>query len=327
MKFNISNQSNRVLEEIKEKGPIRSSELIKNLKVSDKTIYKHLSNLKDVGIIIKDGNAPEIYYTVNNKTDSNIKPITLNDLLIEQNYIYVSPSGHLTRGLSGLNAWCIKNKFDFNKEKVRFVKTYKSMEKFKENGLIKAKKRILSQKYKVDLDQIYFSDFYTMGYFGKTKLGQLVYISKSSQNKALGIEIAGIIKPSIESLISKYDIKYIGYIPPTIDRKMQFIDVIKDTLKLTKHQIQINKFPSSTKVAQKTLKKLEDRIENAANTIIVKPTQKIDGNVLLIDDATGSGATLNEVSKKIRKLSVAKIKVIGYSIVGSYKGFDVISEV
>lgn len=327
MKFNISNQSNRVLEEIKKKGPIRSSELIKNLKVSDKTVYKHLSNLKDAGIIIKDGTAPEIYYTVNNKNDSSIKPITLNDLLIEQNYIYVSPSGNLTRGLAGLNTWCIKNKFDYNKEKVRFIKTYKSMEKFKENGLIKAKKRILSQKYKVDLDQIYFSDFYTIGYFGKTKLGQLVYISKSSQNKELGIEIGGVIKPSIENLISKYNIKYIGYIPPTIDRKIQFLDVIKETLKLNKTQIQINKFPSPTKVAQKTLKKLEDRIENAANTIIVKPTQKIDGNVLLIDDATGSGATLNEVSKKIRKLSIGKIKVIGYSIVGSYKGFDVISEV
>ena len=327
MKFIFSSQSNKILEEIKEKGPIRSSELIKNLNVSDKTIYKHLSNLKDAGIIIKDGNAPEIYYILSDKKASNIEPITLNDLLVEQNYIYVSPSGSLTRGLSGLNAWCIKNKFDFNKEKVQFVKTYKSMEKFKENGLIKAKKRILSQKYKVDLDQIYFSDFYTMGYFGKTKLGQLVYISKSSQNKFLGIEIGGIIKPSIESLISKYDIKYIGYIPPTIDRKIQFIDVIKGTLQLTKRQIQINKFPSPTKVAQKTLKKLEDRIGNAADTIIVKPTQKIDGNVLLIDDATGSGATLNEVSKKIRKLSVAKIKVIGYSIVGSYKGFDVISEV
>ena len=327
MKFIVSSQSNKVLEEIKEKGPIRSSELIKNLNVSDKTIYKHLSNLKDAGIIIKEGNTPEIYYTLSDKKASNIEPITLNDLLIEQNYIYVSPSGSLTRGLSALYAWCIKNKFDFNKEKVQFVKTYKSMEKFKENGLIKAKKRILSQKYKVDLNEIYFSDFYTMGYFGKTKLGQLVYVSKSSQNKTLGIEIADIIKPSIKNLISKHDIKYIGYIPPTIDRKLQFMDVLKDTLQLSKHPILINKFPSPTKVAQKTLKKLEDRIENAAGTIIVKPTQKIDGNVLLIDDATGSGATLNEVSKKIRKLATEKIKIIGYSVIGSYKGFDVISEV
>ena len=49
--------------------------------------------------------------------------------------------------------------------------------------------------------------------------------------------------------------------------------------------------------------------------------------MLLIDDATGSGATLNEVSKKIRKLAVGKIKIIGYTVVGSYKGFDVISEI
>ena len=51
------------------------------------------------------------------------------------------------------------------------------------------------------------------------------------------------------------------------------------------------------------------------------------GNVLIVDDATGSGATLNETANKIRKITDKKIKIIGYSVVGSYKNFDVISEV
>ena len=48
--------------------------------------------------------------------------------------------------------------------------------------------------------------------------------------------------------------------------------------------------------------------------------------VLLIDDAVGSGATLNETSLKLKEKELAK-KVIGLAITGSFKGFDVIQEV
>jgi hypothetical protein len=40
----------------------------------------------------------------------------------------------------------------------------------------------------------------------------------------------------------------------------------------------------------------------------------------------GSGATLNETATQIKQKGIAK-KVIGLSITGSFKGFDVISEV
>ena len=49
-------------------------------------------------------------------------------------------------------------------------------------------------------------------------------------------------------------------------------------------------------------------------------------NILLLDDAVGSGATLNEVAKKIRERKICQGKIIGLAITGSFKGFDVISE-
>ena len=59
--------------------------------------------------------------------------------------------------------------------------------------------------------------------------------------------------------------------------------------------------------------------------MVVVP-QKIQAkNILLIDEAVGSGATLNEISEKL-KFKGAK-KVVGFAIVGSYKGFEVIKEV
>jgi len=50
-------------------------------------------------------------------------------------------------------------------------------------------------------------------------------------------------------------------------------------------------------------------------------------HILLIDDAVGSGATLNETAKKIRDKKMCQGKIIGITITGSFNGFDVISEV
>lgn len=50
------------------------------------------------------------------------------------------------------------------------------------------------------------------------------------------------------------------------------------------------------------------------------------GNTILIDDALGSGATLNETAKKLKERGYTG-KVVGLAIVGSANGFDVIKEV
>ena len=47
---------------------------------------------------------------------------------------------------------------------------------------------------------------------------------------------------------------------------------------------------------------------------------------MLIDDAVWSGSTLNQISGKLKNKQIAK-NVIGLAIVGSFKGFDVITDV
>ena len=129
------------------------------------------------------------------------------------------------------------------------------------------------------------------------------------------------------NLISKYEITIVGFIPPTVDRKVQFLSYLKKGFSFELPELVINKTSSKVKVAQKTLRRLEDRITNAKETIAVNPNQKISGNVLLIDDAVGSGSTLNQTAGKIKNIAKSGIKVIGYSVVGSMRGFEVISEV
>ena len=53
--------------------------------------------------------------------------------------------------------------------------------------------------------------------------------------------------------------------------------------------------------------------------------EAVDCKILILDDAIGSGATINEIALKIKTQKLAKV-IIGVSITGSYKGFEVISE-
>lgn len=323
----ISKEAKSALEVIKKYGPIRSSELAKMLGISIQTTHKHLRVLLDEELTKKTGTTPKVFYLVNVGKESVPMLSNEDSSYIEQNYIYVSPSGEIVRGVEGFGVWCDRNNFDFEKEKIKYVKKLKTIEKVRKNGLISGKKLVLSGKSQLELDDIFFSDFYNIDYFGKTKLGQLVYVGKSSQSKELIREIAKIIKPAVSHLLEKYNIGQICFVPPTIDRKVQFLDVLKKALKIELPEVMAIKVPSYTKVPQKSLRKLEDRILNARITIAVNPGQKIKSNVLIIDDATGSGATLNEVAKKIKNIAPKDIKIFGYSVVGSYKGFDIISEV
>ena len=73
------------------------------------------------------------------------------------------------------------------------------------------------------------------------------------------------------------------------------------------------------------MNKIEERINNAENTFTINETVKYN-HILLIDDAVGSGSTLNQIAGKIKQKGVAQ-KITGLAVVGSFKGFDVITDV
>ena len=72
------------------------------------------------------------------------------------------------------------------------------------------------------------------------------------------------------------------------------------------------------------MSKIFERVANAKNTFIV-PRQQAYEHILIIDDAIGSGATINEIAIKIKDKKLAN-KISGLAITGSYKDFEVISE-
>lgn len=117
----------------------------------------------------------------------------------------------------------------------------------------------------------------------------------------------------------------VGFVPPTIRREVQIMKFIEEKLNISLPTIEIKKISGIIPVPQKSLSKLNERIKNAENTFAVAEN-RVFKHIVLIDDAVGSGSTLNQIAGKIKLKGIAK-KITGLAIVGSFKGFDVVTDV
>ncbi|NCP46766.1 hypothetical protein AUJ42_01030 [Candidatus Collierbacteria bacterium CG1_02_44_10] len=303
-------------------------ELSDHLGITDRAVRKQLSSLLESGVLTKKGRPPTVYYQINSNPPSQPHHSLPTHLtrVISQNYLFITPTGKKLTGIDGFLLWCEKQKLPFEKTAREYVAMVNKFSKYKRQGLINGLSKLKHTYLQVFLDNLYYLDFYSIDRFGKTKLGQLLLYAKQSQQTLLMTELIDTITPAIERLITSKNITSVGFIPPTVKRQIQFMSVLKGRLHLKLRTISIKKIVSDVAVPQKSLTRLTDRIENAQHSIVVSETSH-HGNILLIDDAVGSGATLNETAKQIREKGICDGKIIGLAITGSFKGFDVISEV
>lgn len=321
--------SEKIINYIKEKGQVSANELVNFLEISERAVFKQLANLIAEEKLAKTGKPPKVFYSIKEEKIREAEKITISETskkIIEENFFVITPSGEKIEGVRGFVFWCERAKQLPQKMAEIYEKTIMKYAPLKKNGFIDGMMKMKSTFAEVYLDQLYYLDFYSIEIFGKTKLGQLLLYAKQSQDKILIKEIFSIVEPRINYLISEKAIDGIGFIPPTVKRKTQFMKELEKLLHPKIRKISIVKAISGISIPQKTLGRLEDRVENARKTIIVNESGEYN-NILLIDDAVGSGATLNETAAQIRRKNICRGKIIGLAITGSLKGFDVISEV
>lgn len=322
--------SKKIISYLKKNRQASGAELADFLDIGDRAVRKQLKNLLEKGILYKIGKPPKVFYLIKNEELSyEAESFLLLDKgkrkIVEENYLIITPSGERKEGTEGFAYWCNKNNIDVIKMAGEYVKTLEKYNSYKKNGIINGNDKFQNTFKEVFLDNAYYLDFYSIERFGKTKLGQLLLYGKQSGNKKIIKEIVEIIRPMIERIIKKHKIDAVGFIPWTVKREVQIMRELEKGLGINLGKIKIEKIKTEIAVPQKTLNKLGDRIENAEKTIILTENIKYK-NILLIDDAIGSGATINETAGQIKDKKIAK-KVVGVAITGSFKGFDVISEV
>lgn len=331
----ILKTSQKIVEYIRDHQHATAHELINYLSLSPRAVFKQLKYLLAMGLVQKIGKPPKVFYflpeisspsaqTKSITEKASISPHLLK--VIEQYWLFITPTGDVKSGFDGFRYWCDRNRLPVAKTAAEYAETLKKYNAYRKEGLIDGMEKIKNTFSKVWLDQVYYLDFYSIERFGKTKLGQLLLYSKQSQNLVFIKQLILSIKPKVDKLITKLHISAVGFIPPTIKREVQFMKELRRNLHLSLPMLPISKIKTPIIVPQKALNKLQDRIENAKTTIAVEENTPFK-NILLIDDAVGSGSTLNETAKQIKDKRLCTGKIIGLAITGSFKGFDVISEV
>jgi len=303
-------------------------ELSDFLGISRQALFKHLTKLLATEQIFKIGKPPKVFYLLKTEGEKKSQDLVIDNSIrntIDDRFMVITPSGKRLEGWGAFQYWCDRTHQKVGKTAIEYINTIEKYDMYKKNGLIDGMTKMRLTFSKVYLDKLYYLDFYSIERFGKTKLGQLLLYAKQSQNKILIKELVLNIKPQIEKLVHKYKIECIGFIPPTVKREVQFMKELERHLNSVLPSLSIVKIKTEITVPQKTLSKLDDRVENARRTIIVEE-KRIYDNILLIDDAVGSGSTLNETAAQLKRQSEKSI-IIGLAITGSFKGFDVISEV
>jgi uracil phosphoribosyltransferase len=321
----------KILKLFEEKKELTIVSIVDTLNISKQYVHRVIIQLLDKGIIVKYGTAPKTFYRINqsvNQIENRLFVENKNIEYLQKNFIVITEIGEFLEGLIAFEFWCNKRKLPFEKTLDEYILTKKKYDNyFNKYHLIDGLEKLKNTKgfdY-IYLDNLFYLDFYAIERFGKTRLGTILHYAKQGQSKPLMKLLIEAIKKHLNDILDIYQIDAIAFVPPTIKRETQLMKVLESGLKLNKPKIILEKYSGLIPVPQKSLNKLEERINNADNTFMIKSSISYK-NVLLIDDAVGSGSTLNQIAKKIKNNALAQ-NIIGLAIVGSYKGFDVITDI
>jgi len=319
----------KIYDFVKENSPITVKNIVDDFWLSAQIIHRHLKKLIEENKIYKVWKPPEVYYFAVEIEDNVIQFDTNSDIkkILENNFVNFWADWEVKYWEEWFIKWCDKRRIDPNKEIEIYIKTLEKYSKYKDkNWLINGMEKMNSTFDEVFLDKVFYLDFYSIEKYWKTLLWNLMLYAKQTNDKELAKKILEIISDKIYKLIDLYDIDSFAFIPPSIDRKVQLMDELKKWLNLNLKELKLLKIFKDKPVPQKSLNKKEDRVINASQTIFIWNNKFSWRNILLIDDAVWSWATLNEIAKKIKQKNIAK-NVYGLAIVWSYKGFEVINEV
>lgn len=305
-------------------------EIVNTLGVSKQLVHRLLKEMVLNGDLEKLGIAPKTLYRKKKKSNSTVSAVKLAEGIsdeLKESFLIVSDTGQLVEGEDAFRLWCDKRDQVFEKTVSEYLKTVKKYKQYKNAyGLIEGTDKLRNTyNEKTYLDKVFYLDFYAIERFGKTRLGTLLHYAKQGQNKYLMNILIEETKEKVLKFVKSQDFDAVGYVPPTIRREVQIMKALEENFNVPLPVLNILKISGIIPVPQKSLNKLSERIVNAENTFAITEVREFK-KVLLIDDAVGSGSTLNQIAEKIKRKGVAK-EVYGLAIVGSFKGFDVITDI
>lgn len=176
----------------------------------------------------------------------------------------------------------------------------------------KIKSFSLLEKYKEELDEIYFDDIFVATYYEniKNKLEQYKFFS----DRSLVVEFSDLFCRIYVEQMSNFDKNdfYITSVPMHWSRYLiRWFDHMSN---LAKYFCEKNNFNyikilgvKFTKRQAKLNKK--QRLKNRENVYFIKNFSKIPENIILLDDVVSTASSVNICAKKLKEIWVKKVFV------------------
>jgi DNA-binding Lrp family transcriptional regulator len=319
----------KILRALQKNGAVSVETLSTTLKISRQYLHRKLKEMLEQNKVIKMGEAPHVFYSLAPKSETkNFELVPYEkEQFLNQHFMIIDALGNQLSGLAAMKYFTSNQHLPLLKTIDEYIETRKKYLTFYNNEhLIDGLEKLKNTKDigTIGVDELYYLDFYAIERFGKTNLGCLMHYAKQGQNKQLMKIIADEINNRLLHFINLHQIDAVLFVTPTIPRKVQIMSALEKLLNLGLPTISVRKVSNAIAIPQKALSKLYERVANARNTFVVLEQKKYK-NILILDDAIGSGATINEIAKKLKDKKIAQ-HIIGLAITGSYKGFEVISE-
>ena len=294
---------------------LRPVEITRLLGVSRFSVYTAALDLVKRGYLVRSGTRPFVLYRL------------VPDLseCVQESFFFKTVSGGLLFGMEGFRMWVEEHLSSLSfKEKISLYESaYTDYLKLRIQGFRFETPRLVSHT-SLCFDSLCCLDLYTLSVGEeqkRTKPAVLLDAVKSdplSFNKVdtpLFTEFAEYLTSSVERIHSFAEARNstaVAFVPPTRRRPVQFMSRLKkEFLKwnissLPCVPIERDFTASSIRLEQKSIASMKGRLENAQATYRVSFSGASYDSVLLVDDLIGSGATMNEVARKLKESGVAK---------------------
>lgn len=317
-----------IVELLEECNELSVSEIVSKTGASKQMAHIALLQLIVEKSVLKIGKAPKTSYRL--RDQEQYKPVLTIPVLgdkensfLDQHCLLVNEEGHLLRGVEAFVYRCLEKDIPFEKALTEFTLTVNALHRYYgKKGRINATEKLLNTKAfgQIWVDDLFYLDFDEIKPFGRTPLATLVHYAKLGQSDFMMNILIEEIKDKVISFVKEKHADAIAYVPPTIGRGIQLMKFLKNNLNLSLPLVEIKKVDTLIPLPQNSIVNMENKIKNADNTYVVSETRHFK-HLIIIDDFVDTGATLNQISGKIKLKGIAaEITTLG--IVGSFKGFD-----
>jgi DNA-binding MarR family transcriptional regulator len=314
-------------------GAQSSTQIGKYLGMTSVSAFLNLRAMLEKGMIEKEGKGKNTRYRLTDNLTDEQKAVLVAviDILRESGFddpdittqsglrhmltayfVFVSPEGRMLVGIEGFIAWCRDAKRGYTEPSIYVRELVYWVTKYYEYEVLRRKhgffdgtlslEKVLLPYTSLFIDTLLFYDIVEVSGFGKTRTAWELYLGKQNSDRALlerGISESVL---DVQQYLKKKKIDALVFTPPTIPRKVQFRDILRNMIKIELPEIQVEKNiqPQKILLAQKTLKGA-DRIINARESVVILQNNILLYNhICILDDNFTTGATMNAIAEKLR---------------------------